>query len=99
MRGKMEIPKTVRIIDSVITVEIGTVACAIGFSDYQNNKIIIDPTVSDSMKQEIFYHELVHWILFKMHNKLEADERFVGLFGSLLNQSLTSAGIKLQQED
>lgn len=86
----MKLPKQVKIIDSVVVVERGEVACAIGFSDYAKGKIIIDPFIQDSMVEEVFYHELVHWILFKMHNKLEADEKFVGLFGSLLNQAIKS---------
>ncbi len=86
----MKIPTSIQVIDSIIVVEKGEIASAIGYSDYQNGKIIIDPSLPDSMAKEVFYHELVHWILFKMHNKLEADEKFVGLFGSLLNQALTS---------
>lgn len=88
-----ELPRIIQIIDSVIIVERGEVANAIGFSDYHNGKIIIDPSLSESMAQEVFYHELVHWILFKMGNNLEADERFVGLFGSLLNQALESMAL------
>lgn len=88
----MEIPASIQIIDSTIVVEKGDVASAIGYSDYQKGKIIIDPSLPDSMVEEVFYHELVHWILFKMHNKLEGDEKFVGLFGSLLNQAIKSMG-------
>lgn len=84
------IPKKVEIIDSTITVELSSIAQAIGFADYHNDKIIIDPQVSDSKKEEIFYHELTHWILFKMGHELEADESFVGMFGSLLNQAVKS---------
>lgn len=82
------IPTKVNIIDTIVTVEVSQIAQAIGFADYHNDKIIIDPTVSDSKKEEIFYHELTHWILYKMGHELEADEHFVGMFGSLLNQAI-----------
>ena len=82
------IPEHVTIIDSVITIKPGKASNSLGFADYTNETILIDPSVSESIEQEVFYHELVHWILFKMHNKLEGDEKFVGLFGSLLNQAM-----------
>ena len=84
----MKLPEHIELIDSVIKIEKGSVACAIGFSDYQNDKIIIEPSLTESMEEEVFYHELTHWILFKMHHKLEKDEKFVCLFGSLLNQAM-----------
>lgn len=85
------IPKRIEIIDTIITVDISPIAQAIGFADYHNDKIIIDPTVSGSKKEEIFFHELTHWILYKMGHELEADENFVAMFGSLLNQAIKSS--------
>ncbi len=82
------LPHSIDLVDSTITIEKRKVANAIGFSDYQESKIIIDPSIAECMVEEVFYHELVHWILYKMHNRLEADEKFVGLFGSLLNQAM-----------
>lgn len=85
------IPKQIEIIDTKLTVEITPIAGAIGYADYHNDKIIIDPSVSETKKEEIYYHELVHWILFKMGHTLEKDEDFVCLFGSLLNQAIKSS--------
>jgi predicted SprT family Zn-dependent metalloprotease len=62
----------------------------LGFADYNNDKIIIAENVSESKKEEIFCHELTHWVLFKMGSKLESDEDFVCMFGSLLNQAIKS---------
>lgn len=87
---EIKIPAKFDLVDSTIMVEKGQVATAIGFSDYHNNKIIIDPSVSKDLENAIFFHEIVHWILFKMCNKLEADEKFVGLFGNLLHQAMKS---------
>lgn len=84
------IPEQVEIIDTTIKVELAPIAQAIGFADYHNDKIIIDPTIPDSKKEEVFLHELTHWILYKMGHDLEKDEDFVCMFGSLLNQALKS---------
>lgn len=82
------IPKVLQVMDTILKVEYTNIPGAIGFSDYHNDKILIDPTLSESGKEEVFYHELVHWILFKMGNELESDEKFVGMFGALLNQAV-----------
>jgi hypothetical protein len=87
------IPKQIEIIDTTIKVEFSPIATAIGFADYYNDKIIIDPPVSESKKEEIYWRKLTRWILYKMGNSLEKDEHFVGLFGSLLNQAIKSSKI------
>jgi hypothetical protein len=83
----MEIPKSVYIIDTVVRIEYETMVNELGFADYTNDRIIIAKNVNESKKIEIFWHELTHWILFKMGSKLECDEDFVYLFGSILNQA------------
>ena len=82
------IPTSINIMDISIAIENKQVSNCIGFADYYNRKILIDPQSSKIVEEEAFYHELTHWILYKMHNKLEADEKFVGIFGSLLNQAM-----------
>lgn len=92
----MSIPNELDIINSNIKIEYNKnlfieKGC-IGYADYQNNKIILDN--SDKWKctiDDCFYHELTHWILFKMGSDLEKDEHFVGLFGDLLHQALKSS--------
>ncbi len=93
------VPKQFNLIDKTIKVETSMVAGAIGFADYFHDKIIIDESITeDEGKEEIFYHELVHWILFIMRNKLESDEDFVSLFGSLLRQAMKSARAKEESD-
>jgi len=86
----VNIPKQVNVIDSVIAVEFATMVRELGYADYDNDKIIISENVTESKKEEIFYHELTHWILFKMGSKLECNEDFVSMFASLLNQAMKS---------
>ncbi len=88
----MKIPKEFELIDDLIKVELdkslNNEKGHIAFADYVNDKIILDD--SDFWRKcqnECFFHELVHWILYKMGNDLEKDEKFVGLFGSLLHQA------------
>lgn len=46
--------------------------------------------IPQSTIEQTFCHELVHFILNEMCNKLKDDERFVDLFASLLHQGLST---------
>lgn len=54
------------------------------------NEVRILRRSSQAMTQT-FCHELVHTILTAMNHKLNRDETFVDVFGSLLQQALSSA--------
>ena len=88
----MKIPKEFELIDELIKVEynksLNNEKGHIEWADYVNSKIILDDSEFWKKCQDAgFYHGLVHWILFKMGSDLEKDEKFVGLFGSLLHQA------------
>ncbi len=66
-----------------------------GNAAYRINRIILQPrTESYNMTveatEQIFCHELVHFILFSMESDRRNDEKFVNLFGSLLHQALVT---------
>ena len=65
----------------------------VGRSNYTGQQIVIDDSVVDmDMKHQVYYHELVHWILFIMgKDDLNADEEFIDLFGHLLYQAIKTA--------
>jgi hypothetical protein len=46
--------------------------------------------IPQSSIEQTFCHEMVHYILNEMGNKLKDDERFVDLFASLLHQALVT---------
>jgi len=91
----MEIPKRFKLINTTAEVEksnsFNNVSGHLGYSNYSENKIQLDDsTYWRCHQEEGFCHELTHWILFKMQSDLEKDEKFVGLFGELLCQALST---------
>ena len=44
----------------------------------------------DSDREQVFCHELVHWILSQMNDDKYDNEVFVDVFASLLHQALTT---------
>jgi len=52
--------------------------------DKSGNEFITDILVPPNRKNKVFYHELVHAILFTMEHDLNNDESFVQCFGNLL---------------
>ena len=61
---------------------------AVGFWNSQNLSISILAGIGDQRTQQIFCHELVHAILHSMGEiKLNENEKFVDVFGSLLHQA------------
>lgn len=45
-----------------------------------------DPNYSESVREQSYYHELVHAILFTMGDSGPHDEKFVDGFAALLHQ-------------
>jgi hypothetical protein len=63
----------------------------VGFWNSQNLTISVLDGLSESRTQQIFCHELVHAILSCMgEEKLNCNEKFVDLMGSLFHQVWTS---------
>lgn len=63
----------------------------IGGALYHRQEIIhVDQGVPIETIEQAYVHEVVHWILFIMNNKLINDEEFVDLFAHLLYQALTT---------
>lgn len=44
-----------------------------------------------AQRQEIFWHEITHAILYDMGHKLYTNERFITAFASRLSKAITSA--------
>ena len=62
-----------------------------GYWNSQNLTISVPDWFSESRVQQIFCHELVHAILHTMdERKLNDNEKFVDVFGSLLHQVWTT---------
>lgn len=64
-----------------------------GSAEYRKSKILIQPKISgnslnDYMIEETFFHELLHWILYKLdEHKLRSNEKFVDGVSQLLHQA------------
>ena len=96
----MKIPKRFKLFGQTIEVEMqdflnDKTDCR-GQAKYRENKIylqIIDgkyysrPTTN---MEQTFCHELVHWILSMMHEKIDEDVKFIEIFSGLLHQALTT---------
>ena len=64
---------------------------AVGFWNSQNSTISVLDGLGDDKTQQIFCHELVHAILSNMaEDDLNNNEKFVDVFGSLLQQFWSS---------
>ena len=92
--GFMQIPKEIKIGGENFTVEFvdRTGGNSMGSTDYAATHITIAKNVdmtptSKSSMQGTFFHELVHAMLEELGEyKLNANERFVQSFSSILNQ-------------
>lgn len=92
----VKIPKEITLINQKIKIELDKDFVnrdnTLGFADYKNQKIILDDSKQwAAFKDETYYHELTHWVLYVMGNDLHNDEKFVSLFSSLLHQSVLSS--------
>ena len=92
----MKIPKKFKLCGHEICVEFDSNLYnkedAFGNTRYRTNKIHIDNNGSQATTQieETFFHEMTHWILYSMSNKLYDDETFVEQFSKLLHQAITT---------
>jgi len=96
----MQIPKSIKLIGETITVvydeNLHTRDSLLGSTDYQGLKINLMPSckgynVPSEKIQQVYFHELVHWILLKMHKEeLRKDEDFVDMFADLMLQAENS---------
>lgn len=97
----MKIPKRFKLMGQTIEVVreqtmLETLDCN-GEARYRLNQIAIQPNNAgvhrpDSYWEQVFLHELMHWIFYQMHEpELRANEKIVDLVASLLHQALTTA--------
>lgn len=96
----MKIPKSFKLMGVVIDVEydklLGSREASRGVAEYSSNKIILQPKVEGNevpktVLEQVFFHELVHWICYKLgRDALRNDESFVESFSGLLHQALTT---------
>ena len=90
------IPKSLRLMGHTITVKIVPEKDwsddeTVGFWNSQNLTISVLDGLDPQRTQQIFCHELVHAILHNMGEiKLNGNEKFVDVFGSLLHQAWTT---------
>jgi hypothetical protein len=72
----------------------------LGKTEYVNQRIVIDPKrAPEESTQQSYIHELIHWILFLMHeHKLREKEAFVDIFATFLHQALTCKEYKEDSE-
>ena len=62
-----------------------------GLSDFANGTVAVEKPkgATDTYVDQTLWHEITHWILEVMgEEKLNRDEKFVDLFGSLICQVL-----------
>ena len=96
----MKIPKSFKLFGHIIEVEMqehlnDKTDCR-GQTRYRENKIylqVIDEKFYSrpvTTLEQTFCHEMVHWILTVMQEKIEEDEKFVEVFSQLLHQALTT---------
>jgi hypothetical protein len=97
----MVIPKEFVLFGQKIKVKIDTSILASddaeGLALYRENTIKIAGHSAvwpqkTSREEQVFLHELVHFILYSMHeDDLRKNEKFVDVFASLLHQALITA--------
>jgi len=86
------VPRSFRLMGHTITVKVVPESKwaddeTVGFWNSQNLSISVLGGLSETRTQQIFCHELVHAILHEMgESKLNDNEKFVDVFGSLLHQ-------------
>jgi len=97
----MIIPKSFKLLGKTIDVEfdkkLDNDNAVVGRCNFRTDKIILQPyseeiAFSNNEREQIFLHELVHWIIFTMgrNNDLGADEKFIDLFAGMLHQALNT---------
>jgi hypothetical protein len=92
-----EIPKSFNLAGQLIEIEkhenLYKEQSALGKSIYIESKIFLDSGTSSKLQQEqVFCHELIHWIFFIMNEDgLRTDEKKVDIMAHLLHQALTTA--------
>ena len=63
----------------------------VGFWNCENQTISVVEGLSEQLTQQVFFHELVHAVLHSMaEHDLNNNEKFVDVFGSLLQQFWSS---------
>ena len=96
----MKIPQSFVLMSQTIEVQFDDESChtqnALGYCDFNHNKIILSKTVKEDDKitklpktkiEQTFFHELAHILLYLMgENKLSVNEKFVDVLGSLIYQ-------------
>lgn len=96
----MKIPKSFILMGQPIEVVFDNELChshnALGYCDYNHNKIVLSKTVIENTKttrlpkakiEQCFFHELAHMLLYLMgEEKLGGNEKFVDVLGSLIYQ-------------
>lgn len=93
------IPKSIQLHGQLIKIEESDILTseedALGQADYRRQVIVMQKLltgvpITSQRQAQVFWHEVVHFILFHMEHKLKTDEAFVNLFGNLLHQAVTS---------
>jgi len=97
----MRIPKSFQLHAQKINIvqdnQLEHVTGNMGEARYRVNEIALQPNnkgveYPSSQLEQVFYHELVHWILHHMEEKdLRSNEKFVEGFSQLLHQALITA--------
>jgi len=95
--NKIKIPKRFKLFGQTIKVvfdnKVGELDEAKGLAEYRKSQITIQPAsndncITDEMIEETFFHELIHWILYKLdEDKLRSNEKFVSEVSQLLHQA------------
>lgn len=57
-----------------------------GSTHVDQSKVVVLSTLPQPVKEQTFYHELVHCILFAMGKQMPHDEEFVDGFATFLHQ-------------
>lgn len=97
----MRIPKKFKLlghtIEVVIERDLANKTDCLGETRYRYNQIALQPISSEERKrsntsfEQVFLHEVTHWILHTMHETdLSNNEKFVEQFSGLLHQVLTT---------
>ncbi len=97
----MKIPKSFKLLGQEIVVKykknLSNKHNSWGKAYYDRNEIELqdnkyDEGLPDIKIEEVFYHELVHFILYSAgEHELKNNEKFVDVFSGLLHQALTTA--------
>lgn len=107
MNNEIKIPKEFELLGRTIKVEWDNDGLnekeLYGQANYRKNVIVISDLccIDGKMKKlpqdnvnEIYFHELVHFILNGIRHELNDDEKFVGDFSCLLHQAFKTSKYK-----